>query len=234
MKVDFSHIQNGIALLIDPDKSLHLQGLLLKPLASKINFFLVGGSGELKNSIDGILEKIKSKSNIPCIIFPGAISQISDKADGIMIVSLLSGRNPEYLIGKLVQKASVIQNMKMSKIPVGYILIDGGIKTSTQIVTETQPLSPTNITEIVNTAIAGELLGMKAIYLEAGSGAIHTVNLEIIKEVRKNIQLPIIVGGGIKKYEEIKKMWQAGANMVVIGNVLEKNPEMIEEIIQTT
>ncbi len=217
-----------LAILIDPDKF----NVDLIKLAdnNKVGCFLVGGS-ELKiNNVSRIVSQIKKISYTPVILFPGDERQLTKKADGLLLLSLLSGRNPEYLIEKHIKAAPVIKRMKLKYLPTAYLLIGGGKVSTTQKITKTKPLNPTNISHIKNTCIAGEQLGFKAIYLEAGSGAKQSVSVKIIKEIKQNVSIPVIVGGGIDSKEKVEKLIKAGANMIVVGNALEKNINLIGEI----
>lgn len=226
----FRDIQKGLVILIDPDKKQHISSFIHHTAISNVDCFFVGGSGELNNSLDEVLQYIKSNSAKPCYIFPGSENQISKYADGILILSLLSGRNPDYLIGKLVDKSKEIKQLGLDTMSVGYILIDGGNITSTIKVTNTNPIPADQTELIVRTAIAAELLGMQAVYLEAGSGATISVSTETVKAVKKAISLPLIVGGGIREVSTAEALWAAGANFIVVGNILEKTPSFIHEL----
>ncbi|MBL7894322.1 MAG: geranylgeranylglyceryl/heptaprenylglyceryl phosphate synthase [Bacteroidia bacterium] len=215
-----------LVVLIDPDK--FNPDLIKLCDKSKVSFFLVGGSELKKNNLSQVISSIKKISKKPVIIFPGNETQISKNADGMLLLNLISGRNPDYLIGKHVKAAKTIVRSKIETWPTGYILIHGSKISTTQRVTKTEALK--NLDEIVSTAIAGELLGLKAIYLEAGSGAKKEVNTKIIKAVKKQISLPLFVGGGINSYTKAKKAIEAGANFVVVGNALEKNIYLLTEI----
>ena len=167
----------------------------------------------------------------PVILFPGNSSQFSQEADGILYLSLLSGRNPEYLVSQQVKSARAIHDSRMDFVPTGYILIDGGVETSTMRVTGTKPIPQTDLDTIIDTAIAAELMGKKAIYLEAGSGAIHPVAPEIIKAVRAHTSVTLIVGGGIRTPEAMNAAYEAGADIVVIGNHFESHPEELKKFL---
>jgi putative glycerol-1-phosphate prenyltransferase len=221
-----------LAILIDPDKQSHETLLRIIELAqnARVDFFFVGGSLLLENRFEQTVQTIKAHSTIPVIIFPGNNYQLSKNADAVLFLSLISGRNPEYLIGQHVVAAPLIKEAKLETIPTGYLLIDGGKTSATSYITQTIPI-PNNKPEIaVATALAGEMLGMKLIYLEAGSGAENPVNGEMIRAVKKNISVPLIVGGGIRSAEQTEEICCAGADIIVVGNILEKEPELLMEI----
>lgn len=215
-----------LIILIDPDK--YNPELIKLANQCKVKYIFVGGSSLQKNNFEKTIKSIKSITKIPVIIFPGDETQISKLADGILILSLISGRNAEYLVGKHVKAASKIKASKLSAIPTGYILVDGANKSTTQKITKTKPLS--NKKEIIETAIAGELLGKQLIYLEAGSGAKKALNNTIIKDVKKNINVPLIVGGGINSVAIAKNILVSKPDYMVIGNALETNPELLIDI----
>src|SRR4051812_19356973 len=210
-----------LAVLIDPDKFNTEVVRIAK--AAGVSCFLVGGSVLNSGDVSATIETIKGISDLPVILFPGDEKQLSEKADGLLLLSLLSGRNPEYLIEKHVLAAPVIKAMKLRFLATAYLLIGRKTKSSTQVVTKTNPLDSKHPDLIVNTALAAEQLGFGAVYLEAGSGSGESVPTEIIKEVRQMVEVPIIVGGGLNSKEKVKSVIEAGANMVVIGNALEKN-----------
>ena len=217
-----------LVVLIDPDKfNPTLIDLADK---SKVAFFLVGGSELKKNNLSKVVSQIKKRSKKPVIIFPGNEKQICKNADGLLLLSLISGRNPEFLIGKHVKAVAAIKKSKLKTLPVGYILIDGDKTSTTQRVTNTKTISSSNTKLALETAMAGELLGLKAIYLEAGSGAKKPVNTKIISTIKNNIQVPLFVGGGIDSELKAKLAIKAGANFVVVGNALEKNLYLLSEI----
>jgi putative glycerol-1-phosphate prenyltransferase len=222
-----------LAVLIDPDKCTneHLQKLL--PLLKKHtpNFIFVGGS-QLKISFSNLIETFKKELNIPVVLFPGDVTQFSPNADALLFISLISGRNAEYLISQHVNAAIPIKKSGLEVIPTGYILIDGAKKSAVEYISNTQPIPRDKNDIALATALAGELLGMKAIYLEAGSGANMPVPLEMIQHVKAQISVPLIVGGGIKNITQLQAAYRAGADLVVIGNVLETEPAKIEEFLK--
>lgn len=215
-----------LIILIDPDK--YNPELVDLANRSKVTYIFVGGSKLKQNNFEKTIKSIKSKTNIPVIIFPGDETQISKHADAILLLSLLSGRNPEYLIGKHVLAAEKIKKSKLHVIPTGYILVKGGAVSTTQKVTKTKSLI--NQKEIVHTAIAGELLGKRIIYLEAGSGAKNSIRSSIIQAVKKELSIPLIVGGGIDSLSKAKTIYKANPDYMVIGNALGKNINLLTEL----
>ena len=227
-------IESGskLAVLIDPDKHNTASLLRLINLAEscKADYLFIGGSLLLEANFETAVETVKEHSKIPLIIFPGNNYQLSNRADAILFLSLISGRNPEYLIGQQVVAAPNVKKLGLEAIPTGYILIDGGRVSATSYMTQTVPI-PNDKTDIaVATAQAGELLGMKLIYLEAGSGAKNTVSTAMIKEVKRHISIPLIVGGGIRSAEQAEAICNAGADVIVVGNALEETPGLLMEI----
>lgn len=221
-----------LAVLIDPDKQSVETLLPLIQLAenTRVDFFFVGGSLLLENSFEQTIQTIKANSKIPVLIFPGNNYQISKYADAVLFLSLISGRNPEYLIGQHVIAAPLLKEAGIETIPTGYLLIDGGRISTTSYITQTVPIPNDKPDIAVATALAGEMLGMKLIYLEAGSGASKTVSSKMIAAVKQSITVPLIVGGGIRSGEQAEEVCKAGADFVVVGNVLEKEPELLMEI----
>lgn len=221
-----------LAVLVDPDKQ-NDQSLL--QLADHINnckadMIFVGGSLLLDDRFDRTIELLKKNSSVPVIIFPGNNYQVSAKADAILLLSLISGRNPDYLIGQHVVAAPMLREAGIEVIPTGYMLIDGGRISTTSYITQTVPIPHDKADIAVATAMAGEMLGLKTIYLEAGSGAQRAISKEMVRAVKTNVSIPIIVGGGIRSAEHAEAMAEAGANVIVVGNVLEKQPELLLEI----
>ena len=214
-----------LAILIDPDKIAweNLNHLIAKINQSPATHIFIGGSHVETNRLDELIVILKQNCSIPIVLFPGNPSQISNQADGILFLSLISGRNPDYLIEHQVNAAPILKNSNLEIIPTGYILIESGGQTAVEKVSKTKPLERNNIELVINTAIAGEMLGNKLIYLEAGSGANKTVPLEMIKKVSDNISIPLIVGGGITDLQSIEKAYDSGADLVVIGTAFENN-----------
>ncbi|HQV76843.1 MAG TPA: geranylgeranylglyceryl/heptaprenylglyceryl phosphate synthase [Chitinophagales bacterium] len=221
-----------IAVLIDPDKMDAKK--LLKIIAAanhiSIDFFLIGGSLILKNNLETCIQLLKKNTSKKVYLFPGNPSQISSKADGILLLSLISGRNAELLIGNHVQAAPILKQSKLHIIPTGYILIESGMPTTVSYISNTTPI-PANKPEIAAcTALAGEQLGLQCIYLEAGSGAQNVVPISTIKSVRKQIKTPLIVGGGIQSAQQIEQAFAAGADVVVIGTAIENDINFLDEL----
>ena len=221
-----------LAILIDPDKFLveNTKTFIDKVNASKATHIFVGGSIVNDCLTEVLVSEIEKHSDLPIVLFPGDVSQITDKADALLFLSLLSGRNPEYLIGKHVRAVSKLENLTLEVIPTGYILIESGKETAIERVTKTLPIPRNNIEKIINTAKAGEFLGMKLIYLEAGSGAKEPLTKSIIKQVKKKLNIPLIVGGGIRSKIQLENAYNAGANMVVIGTAFEEDEAFFNEI----
>ncbi|MCK4421621.1 geranylgeranylglyceryl/heptaprenylglyceryl phosphate synthase [candidate division WOR-3 bacterium] len=219
----------AIAALLDPDsKAIKEIKDTIKILeSSKVDYIFVGGSTSWKNDFGEFIREVAHHSSLPVIIFPGSASQISGYADAILFLSLVSGQNPQFLIGEHIRAASILKGMDIEVIPTGYLLIDGGNMTTVEFISGTKPI-PQNKPEIAwSIAYASELLGMKLIYLECGSGAKRSVNNALIKSVRNYINIPLIVGGGIRSREEIEEKHKAGADIVVVGNALEDDPEFL-------
>ncbi|MCK5824401.1 MAG: geranylgeranylglyceryl/heptaprenylglyceryl phosphate synthase [Ichthyobacteriaceae bacterium] len=223
-----------LAILIDPDKQElgKMDSLMQKVNKVNFSFIFVGGSLVSNNKIDEVISEIKQLTNIPVVIFPGNTNQISNSADGILLLSLISGRNPEYLIGSHVVAAPILKHSNLEIISTSYILIDSGTQTSVSYISNTTPI-PRNKKDIaVATAIAGEMIGHKICYLEAGSGAKYEVPENTISAVKNNINIPIIVGGGINTIEKLNNAYKAGADLVVIGTAIEKNEDFLNELMK--
>ncbi len=224
--------ERKVAILIDPDKS-NLNSLARTlEICEKcgILFIMVGGS-LISSSMDNCINEIKKKSILPVVLFPGSLLQISKEADAIFLLSLISGRNPEYLIGNHVIASPILRKSKLEIIPTGYMLVESGKVTSVQYISNTCPIPADKIDIAVATAVAGEMLGLKLIYLEAGSGALHPVPVEMISAVKKNISVPLIVGGGIRSQSQLDDIFNAGTDIVVIGNSLENDPDKLFKLL---
>jgi putative glycerol-1-phosphate prenyltransferase len=228
----FSSQKGQIAILIDPDKSNKeddLKNLIRNAEIAEIDYFFIGGSTVTKSDFEKVISILKNNTNIPLIIFPGASHQISEKADAILYLSLISGRNPEYLIGQHVNSANELFEMDIEIMPTGYILIDGGNKSSVAYVSQTTPIPRDQTNIATKTAIAGVLQGKQIIYFDAGSGAKKTIPIEMIKNIQK-LNVPIIVGGGIKKIETINEYKNSGVNVIVLGNHIENNIDFVLDL----
>ena len=222
-----------VALLIDPDNhdTESLENIVNIANLASIDFILIGGSIITKSFNDKI-KIIKDKTTLPVFLFPGNLLHLCNHADGILLLSLISGRNPELLIGNHVVAAPFLKNSGMEIIPTSYILVNTGTCTSVEYMSNTQPI-PFNKPEIAAaTAMAGEMLGHKLTYLEGGSGAEQTINRQLISEVKKNTSIPLIVGGGIRTSSQSRQIFQAGADIIVIGTVAEESPDMVFEIVK--
>ena len=221
------------ALLVDPDKFSSIKEVSrLANHAEKcgVDLIFLGGS-LIRKSMENTLFALKEETKIPIVLFPGSVFQLCTQADAILLLSLISGRNPEFLIGNHVVAAHTIKESGMEVIPTGYILIDSGAPSSVQYMSNTTPIPSNKPDIVVPTALAGEQLGLKIIYLEGGSGAKSPIPVDVISEVRKNISLPIIVGGGLRTPKQVKDVMRAGASMVVLGNAIEGNGNLLEELV---
>lgn len=230
----FSSNSKQLAILIDPGKYgvNRLVTLLQLMQQNPPHYVLVGGS-ITSASMDETIALIRQYLSVPVILFPGSATQFTPKADALMYLSLISGRNPDYLIGQHVLSSIPIKKSGLKVIPVGYMLVESGRMTSVEYISNTKPI-PSNKADIaVCTAVAGELLGMRSIYLEAGSGADRPVPAEMIRAVKENISIPLIVGGGIRSVEALKNAYASGADVVVVGNILEEKPELYHELFET-
>ncbi len=214
-----------LAILIDPDKiSMENLSILIQKInQSPATHILVGGSSFEGTHLDEIVMQLKSGINLPTLLFPGNPSQISDKADGILFLSLLSGRNPDYLIEHQINAVPILNKTNLEVISTGYILIESGNETAVERVSKTKPIDRTNAEYALQTAQAGIFIGNQLIYLEAGSGAQMSVPKQMIELVSKNINVPLLVGGGIRSKQEIENAFSAGADLVVIGTAFENN-----------
>lgn len=223
-----------LAVLIDPDKPTDAQiiSIIDKAKAADVDFFFVGGSLLVTDSLDHCIKLIKEHCDIPVLIFPGNSLQISKYCDGFLLLSLISGRNPEMLIGRHVIAAPYLKLYGNEIIPTGYMLIDSGKATSVTYMSDTTPIPHDKDDIAMCTAIAGEMLGLKLIYLEAGSGALMPVSTSMISKVSQMIKIPLIVGGGIKTPEMAADAVKAGADVIVIGTAFEKEPEMLKKFAE--
>lgn len=224
--------QKSFAVLIDPDKAdIQAVNQLVKlSVNAGVDYFLVGGSLVISNRLDEVVQQIKAVCNIPVILFPGSPSQVSVYADGLLYLSLISGRNPELLIGQHVISAPFVKQSGLEIISTGYMVVDGGAPTTVSYISNAAPL-PADKNEIAMcTAMAGEMLGMKVIYMDAGSGAKRPITESMIQSVAGQIEAPLIVGGGITDPEKAYRNCKAGADVIVIGNAIEKDASLIKEM----
>lgn len=223
------------ALLIDPDKIEvpQLKSLLETSQKVSVDYLFVGGSFLTNDNFSGCIKFIKDYSNIPVVIFPGSCFQISEDADAILLLSLISGRNPEMLIGNHVIAAPYLKKSTLEIISTGYMLIESGHTTTVAYISNSAPIPYDKNDIAVYTAIAGEMLGMKMIYIDAGSGAQKPVSEAMIKAVRNELSIPLIVGGGIKTPQQAVKSCKAGADIIVVGNAIEKNSKLISSISES-
>src|SRR5688572_15794298 len=224
--------KKSFAVLIDPDKATDaiLDELIELSLAAKVDYFLAGGSLVISNRLDEVVQHIKKNCDIPVILFPGSPSQVSKYADALLYLSLISGRNPELLIGQHVVSAPFVKMSGLEIMPTGYMVIDGGAPTTVSYISNASPI-PADKNEIAMcTAMAGEMLGMKLIYMDAGSGAKRAITENMIESVAKSIAVPLIVGGGIIEPEKAYMNCKAGADLIVVGNAIEKEASLIKEL----
>ena len=222
-----------LAVLLDPDK-IPIKDILSNISAinkTEVNYIFVGGSEVTNGTTDPFVKQVKKLTSLPVILFPGDHSQLTEKADAVLFLSLLSGRNPEFLIEQQIKSVGFLKKSSLEIIPTGYLLIEGGVETSVQKVSKTTPISPLNLEEILNTSIAAEYLGKQLIYLEAGSGAATPVDTHIIRSVSENIDIPIIVGGGIRTKQQLENAFDNGADLVVIGTAFENNNAIFNSIV---
>jgi len=217
-----SEKEKQLAILIDPDKfEVSEANSFLKQIPKETTHLFVGGSTVANGETEETVKALKAETRLPIFLFPGDHSHITPLADALLFLTLLSGRNAEYLVGQQIKSISKLKNSSLEIISTGYILIDGGNDSAVSKVTNTEPLPQENIENIVHTALAGQFMGAKIIYLEAGSGAKFPVKPEIISEVKKAINIPLIVGGGIKTEAQKNTAYEAGADMVVMGTAFE-------------
>ncbi len=224
--------QKKFAVLIDPDKGKisHVDKIIDLAQKATIDCFLIGGSLVVNDALDETISLLKSETDIPVVLFPGGSRQLSYKADALLFLSLISGRNADLLIGKHVETAPFLKISPLEIISTGYMLIDGGVPTSVSYMSNTYPI-PANKNDIaVCTAMAGEMLGLKLLYMDAGSGAVNPVSAEMIQAVSMATDIPLIIGGGINSPERAAKNVAAGADIIVVGNAIEKDPNLIIEI----
>ena len=227
-----SKLSKGIAVLVDPDKFKTKESLadfLIKIKLAEPDFIFVGGSSVAKSDFDQCVEMAKKMLSIPLVLFPGAAHHISNYADALLFLSLISGRNPDFLIGQHVEAIDELEQMNIETIPTSYLLIDGGKMSSVQYVSGTQPIPQDEFSIARKTALAGKYLGHKLIYADAGSGAIRPISCEMI-ETLSTVKSPLIVGGGLNSIKRVKAAHNSGANLVVIGNKLEEDVDFLLDL----
>ncbi len=222
-------------LLIDPDK--HTENSLFDLSVfindSAVDFIFIGGS-LVSERLDAAISIIKRYTKIPIILFPGSLLQLTDKADAMLLLSLISGRNPDYLIGNHVLAAPFLKRANIEVIPTGYIIVSNENSSSVEYISNTKPIPPGKDDLVVATAIAGEMIGNKLMYLEAGSGAKERISNHLISSVKKSISIPLIVGGGIKEVKDVVDIYNAGADIVVVGSAVEKNPLLLNQMAEVS
>ena len=224
--------KKSFAVLIDPDKvnDQSMAKLIELSVSSKVDYFFVGGSLVVSNYLDQCLQLIRKSCSIPTVLFPGSPSQVSKYADALLYLSLISGRNAELLIGQHVVSAPMVKKSGLEVMSTGYMVVDGGAPTPVSYISNSSPL-PSDKSEIaVCTALAGEMLGMKLIYMDAGSGAKNPISETMISKVAQSIAVPLIVGGGIVDPEKAYLNCKAGADIIVVGNAIEKDSSLIREM----
>lgn len=227
--------RKGLAWLIDPDKC-HDAEILAKNFAwvkdSDLDLIFVGGSSNGKKDFSTVVDAVRQIAGpIPVVIFPGSQLQVSKNADAILFLSLISGRNPDYLIGQQIAAAPKISKLGIEILPTAYLLVNDGEITSVHAVSQTLPILNSQSNLVKDTALAGHFLGMKYVFLDAGSGAKSQVSPHVIKLVKQEVPCPVIVGGGIDTLDKLKKTYEAGADLVVIGNSIEKDPSFLAEVL---
>lgn len=227
-KIELARLQDKklLAILIDPDKfevNSAFAKAYLEKIPTETTHIFIGGSTDSQHKTEAVVRLLKAKTKLPTLLFPGDYKQIAPDADAILFLSLLSGDNVEFLIGQQIKAARTVQKSELEVIPTGYLLIDGGSETAVQRVSKTKPMSQNNIEKIVVTALAGQYLGKKLIYLEAGSGAKIPIKTEVISAVYETVDVPVIVGGGIRSNDQMRVAYEAGATMVIVGTAFEED-----------
>lgn len=225
-----------LAILLDPDKlSVEKTEMTINKInQSNASYIFVGGSVVESGQTEILVTEIKKHTNLPIVLFPGDFNQVTPKADAVLFLSLLSGRNSEYLIEQQIKSAPFLKEMDLEVIPTGYVLLNGGVETAVQRVSKTKPIEQVDTNLIIHTALAGEYLGKKLIYLEAGSGAMVPVDPINIKAVARALTIPVIVGGGIRSQKDLQNAYKAGADLVVIGTAFEEDDTFLEKCTSQT
>jgi putative glycerol-1-phosphate prenyltransferase len=232
IKSAYLNSEKLLTFLIDPDKCSDSKfDFLIQTFEKRPPHFILVGGSLISMPFESIVKRLKQNLDIPIVLFPGHPSHIYPEFDALLFLSMISGRNPELLIGSQVVAAPIIKRYAIETISTGYMLIDGGVLTSVEYMSNTRPIPADKTDIIISTAIAGEMLGHKLIYMDAGSGAINPVPGKVIENVKLNCSIPIMIGGGINTPEKLNAAFNFGADIVVIGNVLEKSPEMVEDFL---
>jgi len=232
----FSSNKKQFAVLVDPDKydSPKLLDLVAMAREAAVSWFFVGGSLLSEGNLDLTIRVIKDNCNIPVVIFPGDEMQINSRADALLLLSLISGRNPDLLIGKHVIAAPYLKRSGLEILPTGYMLVDSGRPTTALYMSNSLPIPHDKDDIAVSTAMAGEMLGLKLIYMDGGSGAEMPVSSSMIEKVKQHISIPLIVGGGIRTPETASELFRAGADIIVVGNAIETDQSLLTRIAEVT
>lgn len=228
--------KSGFAVLVDPDKVAPAEMQYLAELCNDagVDYLFMGGSLVVDHQLEACVQRFKANSNIPVLLFPGSPAQVTPYADALLYLSLISGRNPDLLISQHVVSAPAVKASGLEVISTGYMVVDGGVPTTVSYMSHSAPL-PANKPEIaLCTAWAGELQGKHVIFMDAGSGALNPISTEMIRKVSSNLEIPLIIGGGIKSPEKVYENCKAGANIVVVGNAVERDPLLINELVHAT
>ena len=230
-----NHNRKHLALLIDPDKHTHDSLIAIATRAENcgVPFIFIGGS-LIQSDLAQAVRTIKTYYTRPVILFPGSVNHVTPEVDALLFLSLISGRNAEFLIGNQVIAAPLIKQAGIEVIPTGYILVEGGASTSVEYMSNTRPIPAAKTDIAVATALAGEMLGMKLLYLEAGSGAVNSVPPAMIQAIKQQCTIPLIVGGGIRTVSDLQRVFAAGANIAVVGTSIEKTPSLLDEMMKVT
>ena len=227
--------EKAFVLLIDPDEYPSDQLIRTLHLANeaKVDYLFIGGSLLIRDRLSECLQLVREKTSLPSVLFPGSPLQFHEDADSLLLLSLISGRNPDMLIGRHVEIAPAIKRSNVEPVPTGYMLIDGGKPTSVSYISNTQPIPSDKADIAASTAMAGELLGLRCIYMDAGSGAQNPVPARMINKVSDSISIPLLVGGGLNSEDKIATAGHAGADAIVVGNALEKGADKLPEFVQS-
>lgn len=223
--------KKALAVLVDPDQpSESVAKIAAQCQLCQVDFILVGGSIVTTGVLSHTITVIRQHCQCPIYIFPGNEFMIDEQADGILFLSLLSGRNPEYLIGKQVITAPVLAASDLDVVPTAYLLVDGGKETSVSYISNTKPIPADKPDIALATALAGKLMGMECIYMDAGSGALYPISTKMVTKVKQHVKLPLIIGGGIRNAETARELFKAGADILVIGNGVEQSENLVAAI----